>query len=275
MRVVVAGVDGEARRDRLREFAQEVEPADLDRVLPDLARERVDCTLDRVRRLRTSRTAVRVRRRRRREDAGALEVVRDDVVRAAVQPGAEERRAGRDELEIGAEADGQPGPDRADLSLGGRGQLDLLDLVAAVDRRLVALGPRLDPLDRTAELAREHERERLLGVDVQLRAEAAADVRCDDAELRLRNAGHHRQRHARDVRNLRRRPHRQLARRRERLDDDAARLHRVGDQPLLAVSLLHHHRGVRKLLVDIPCRQLPGVTTVCAEVVVDDRRAVF
>src|SRR5262249_39935320 len=130
VRVVVARVDGEPRRDRLRELAQEIEPADLDRILPELARQRVDRAFDRVRRLGPSRPAVCVGGRRRRKDASAVELVCGDVVRAGVQPGAEQRRARGDELEVRTEADGQLRPYGADLSVRRRGELDLLDLVA-------------------------------------------------------------------------------------------------------------------------------------------------
>ena len=92
-RVEVAGVDRQARRDRRRELADEVQPPDLDRVLAELARERVDRPLDRVRRLRPSRAAIRVGRHRVREDAGALEAVALDVVAAGVEPRAEQRDA--------------------------------------------------------------------------------------------------------------------------------------------------------------------------------------
>jgi hypothetical protein len=254
---------------------QEIQPSDLDGILVQLPRQRIDCTFDGVRRLRPTGTAVGVRRRRRREDARALEVVPHDVVGAGVQPGSQERDPGGHELEIRAHRNGQPGANRSDLAFGCRRQLDLLDQVAAVDRRLIALGSRLDPLDRTAELAREHERERFLGVDVELRTEAAADVRCDHAQLRLRNSRDHREGHARDVGNLRRRPHRQLARCRERLHDHSARLNRIRNQALLSVALLDGDIGVRELLLDLTGGQRPRVAAVRAEVIVNDGSAVF
>jgi hypothetical protein len=57
-----------------------------------------------------------------------------------------------------------------------------------VRRGLVVLAARLGPLDRPAELAGDDQREDLLGVDVELGAEAAADVRGDDAQLVLGDA---------------------------------------------------------------------------------------
>src|SRR6266550_1087800 len=74
--------------------------------------------------------------------------------------------------------------------------------VAAVNRGEVSLAPRFDPLDRPPEPACEGQRERLLRVDVQLGAEAAADVRGDHAQFRLRHARDHRERDPGDVRDL-------------------------------------------------------------------------
>src|SRR6266487_6454412 len=82
--LVIAGVNGEPRGDRRGELAQEVEPADLEGVLPELASESVDRTLDRVGRLRSAGSTVRVGRGRVRKGACALEVVCSDVVRTAV-----------------------------------------------------------------------------------------------------------------------------------------------------------------------------------------------
>ena len=66
------------------------------------------------------------------------------------------------------------------------------------------------------------ERDRLLGVHVELGAEAAADVGRDDSQLVLRDAGRQRDEYLHEVRHLGRRPHRvfvggrQSARRHER-----------------------------------------------------------
>ena len=103
------------------------------------------------------------------------------------------------------------GPDRRDLPVLRRGELELVDDVAAVDGRQVVLGPLLDPLHRPPEPPRQRDGERLLGVDVELRAEAAADVGGDDAQLRLGDPEDELQREAQDVRDLGRRPQRDLA----------------------------------------------------------------
>ncbi len=271
--MVVAGVDLEAGRDVGRKRVDEVEPADLDGALADFSRERVDRPLDRVGRLGPARAAVGVRRRRVREHARAVEVVGVDGVAAGVKPRAEQRHARRDGLEVRAHRRGQPRADSGDLALGRGGELDLLDHVAPVDRRQVPLGALLGPLDRAAELAGERDHDHVLGVHVELGAEAAADVRRDHADLRLGHAEDERVGGAHDVRPLRRGRDRDVAGR-VHLAERGARLHRGRDQPLLAVALLDRHGRVREDLVRFAGDERPRVRLVAGRVVVNGRRTV-
>ena len=77
------------------------------------------------------------------------------------------------------------------------------------------------------------------------------------------------------MRDLGRRPHRQLARGGERLDEEAARLDRVRDQPLLAISLLHGDVRAGELLVHLAGRQRPRVAAVGAELLVHEGRTLL
>ena len=269
--VEVAGVDLEPGRDRLGKLGDEVLAPKLDGIHVQLERERVHRPLDRIRRLRAARAAIGVCRGRVREDADALEVVRLHVVAPRVEPGAEERHPGRDELHVGAHRGGQPDADGGDLPVLGRRELDLLQDVAPVDGRHVGLGALLRPLDRKPEPPCEHEAQGLLRVDVELRAEPTADVGGDDPELGLRDPRRSGEGHPRDVRDLRRRPHRVLIRREHRLHEDAPRLDRVRDQPLLAVVLLHGDRRLGEEPVDLARLQRPGVRAVLLVLVVDER----
>ena len=225
-RLVVARVDLEPRGDRGRELPDEVHPADLDRILADRGRQLVHRPLDRVRGLGAAGAAVRVGRGRVREHAGAVEVVCDGVVAPGVEPGAEQRDPGRDGLEVGAHRGRELHPDARDLPALVRGELDLLDEVAAVDRGEAGFGALLDPLHRAAEPPGAGDDEHVLGVHVHLRAEAAADVRRDHPGLGLGDPEHERVGGAHDVRRLRRRDDRDVACRRRDLAHDAARLHR-------------------------------------------------
>ena len=133
-------------------------------------------------------------------------------------------------------------PERRDLAVLRRRELERGHEVAAVDRRERVLGALLDPLHRRAEAAGERDGEQLLGVDVELGAEAAADVRGDHAQLRLGHPERGRGEQPQDVRHLRRRPERDVAAG-LRPGDDAARLDRVRDQRRLDVAVLHDHVG--------------------------------
>ena len=152
----------------------------------------------------------------------------------------------------------------------------LLDLAPALDRRLGVLAARLVPAHREPVLAGQRHAQQLLGVHVQLRAEAAADGRRDDAHLVLGDAQRDRRHDLEDVRDLRRRVERDVAAERLGHGDDRPRLHRHRDQPLLDVALAHRVGGSGEGGVDGAVLRLdlqgPGVAGVGAEVLVDDRR---
>ncbi len=57
-------------------------------------------------------------------------------------------------------------------------------------------------------------------------------------------------------------------------DEHAPRLYRVGDEPLLAVALLHRDGRLREDAVGVVRLQRPGVAAVRPELLVDDRSAV-
>src|SRR5260370_10735739 len=124
-----------------------------------------------------------------REASRALERVTLLVEAARIQPRTEQRHARRHELEIRAHGGGQLRANRRDLPFCSGGELDLLNLIATVNRREVALTPRLRPLHRAAEPSRNRERERFLGIHVQLRPETAAYVARDHAQPRLHASG--------------------------------------------------------------------------------------
>ena len=79
-----------------------------------------------------------------------------------------------------------------------------MDLVATVVRGNHVLAPAFGPLDRTAEFARDLGNEDFLAVDLELPAEASANIGSDDAQVVLGNSRHQRDEDAQDVRNLRR-----------------------------------------------------------------------
>ncbi len=149
------------------------------------------------------------------------------------------------------------------------------DVVAAVrvgQERFAALGR---PLDRAVDALRRPDHRRLFGVQVDLRAEAAADVGRDDAHLVLGQAEHEgRHQQALDVRILVRDVERvrvvgAVVRRERR-----ARLDRVRDEPVVDDVELRHVRGLRERGVDRGLvAERPRVALVAGRLLVDLRRA--
>jgi hypothetical protein len=107
----------------------------------------------------------------------------------------------------------------------------------------------LGPLDRLARAGGPQQADDLLGVDLQLAAEAAADVGSHHAQLVLGHPGDHREHDPQDVRHLGRGPHRVVVA--LRLDDDRAGLHERRDQPLLHEPAADHDLGVGEGLVGV------------------------
>ena len=157
---------------RFIEGGMKVDPPHVGRVLADLPRQRIHRALDDVRRLRPAGAAVRVGRRRVRDHAPELVPVRLRVVGTHIHPRAELGDAGREQLVVRAHVRqlDELHADQLPVLVGG--ERHVVQDAASVDRRDVVLTALLDPLHRHAELLRQPERERLLGVDVQLRAEA-------------------------------------------------------------------------------------------------------
>ncbi len=99
-------------------------------------------------------------------------------------------------------------------------------VVAGEARGDQVLRARLDPLDRLADQERRRGRDDVAGVDRHLVAEAAADVRRDDADLLLGQTRHQREQRAVRVRGLARQVDRHLPGRLVVVGDRAAGLHR-------------------------------------------------
>ena len=189
-RVVVAAVVLPAHRRGVRELLllDEVLAPQLGGVHVELAREHVDHPLDEVARLgHPERAAVR-------DAAGRLvgvhavdrDVRRGDVVRA----GADVEEAGRPLGRVRAGVEGAVVRDGAarqprDAAVLGRADAALHVVVAGEGGRHQVLGAVLDPLDRDAGEEGHRDRADVARVDPDLVAEAAADVRRDDADVVL------------------------------------------------------------------------------------------
>ena len=250
--VVVTRVVDRAHLRLIRELVRldEVPPPQLGRIHLQLAREHVHRALDEVGRFGTAGAAIGVGRRLVGEDLGQRRANRRDVVGPVRHQHRQRRDRRRQQHVVGADVGDQPHLQAEHLAVLARRDVDVAEDVAPVRGRDERFGSILDPLDRHAELLRHHRADVLLGVDVDLRAEAAADFRRDGADLVLAEAVHRRDHRLQDVRVLRRRPdgHRLLARLPVR--QHAARLHRVRHQAMVDHALADHHLGVGERLVD-------------------------
>ncbi len=128
----------------------------------------------------------------------------------------------------------------SDFPVGIDGDGDLPILVALLGRGQEMLAPVLDPFHRTAEPQRGDRDDDLLGIERRLGTEAAADERCDDADVlevaveQVGNGG------TAEMRCLRRRPHRQPAGRRFLARQHGAALQRHRGAAMLENLLLEH-----------------------------------
>ena len=277
--LVVAAVEDQPGRRLVREGVgtDEVAGPDLLGRHPHRHGQRVHGPLHRVGGLGTARAPVGVGRGPVGEHRRALEHVVRDVVAAVVQEPAQQRHARRDQLQVGAHVGQQLDPHRRHLAVGVGGQLDVLDLAAALDGGHRGLGPALGPAHRRTPLHRQGAAEDLLGVDVELAAEAAAHRRGHHPQLVLGDAQHDCGHHLEDVRDLGGGVQRELAAGRRRHRRAAPGLHRRRDQALLQVALAHHMGGLRESGVDggsVIAPEAPRVALVGLEVGVDQRRTV-
>ena len=242
---MIAGVVDEAGEGGVGELLllDEVAPPQLDRVDAGDLGQAVHGPLDGVGGLGPTGAAVRVGRRHRGVHARAGERVGlGQVVDAGVEEGAQQRHARGDEHLVAAHVRGEVHPDAGELAVSVGGQLDLLDLTAALHGGLGSLGALLGPSHRHPVLGGQRQAEQLLGVDLELGSEPAADRRGHHAELLLgraqRDGGHDLE----DVGDLGGAVERHVAA--ERLRDRRARtgLHGHGDEALLDEALLHGER---------------------------------
>ena len=214
--------------------------AQLQRLATQLGRQLVHDPLDGERGLRPAGATVGVGGGLGGEHVRAGEPVRRELVDRVEHERAEDRDARRHQAQVGTHVGEQVHVQREDGAVPLGRDRDVLDLVAAVVGREQRLRAGLGPLDRLAQLHRRGEDEDLLGGDLQLPAEPAADVRRDDAQLVLGHAGGGGRQGLEDVRDLGRRPHGQLLA--GGIDDHGARLHERRDEPLLAEPAADHDR---------------------------------
>ena len=251
--LVVAAVVGQAARRgerELRRLRKVLEPQ-LDAIDAELGGDHVHQPLDQVGCFRAPGAAVGVGRHLVGVDADDLHLDRGDLVAAGEHQAGERRHRRRQQLQVRPEIGDRPRPHPENRAVVLDRDFVFADLVAAVNRRGGVLAARLDPFDRRAEAHGEVPDQRLLGVDVQLGAEAAADLRRDDPQLVLRHREHPGQQRPDQVRNLGRGPQRQRLFAGVIRRDHAARLDRHRRQPLVVEAVGNDPVGVLERGVDV------------------------
>ena len=271
---VVEEGDGCLVRELL--LGNEVLAADLQRIHSQLGRGQVHHPLQQIGGFRAPRAAIRVHRRRVREHRGHVDVDGGCLVRAgeqrAVQVG---RDAGREQREISAHVRHRLHPQPENAAVLRKRHLRVAVVIAAVRICEEGFTSLRGPLHRPRERPRRPGDHALLGIDEDLRAEAAADVGRDHAQFVLWQPEHE-GRHDQPVhvRVLRRHPERDLAGDRIGASQGRTGLDGVRNEAMVAEALLHHSRGARERLVGgCLVAELPAEADVVRGFVVDRRSA--
>ena len=233
--VVIAGVIERGHRGLIRERFDEILLAQIGGIDAQFARADFDQALDHKGRFRAAGSAIGVDRHGVGVDRVDLAVDVRDLVLARqqrrIQEGRHRRREGR---HVGAEIGGRVHLQPGDFAVAVEGHLRLGDMIAAVGVGDEAFRTLAGPFHRPVELARRPQANDLLRIDENLRAETAADIGRDHAQLVLgRHADEGRDDQPRDVRILRRVPQRQAAACGIVLGDRRARLHGVRHQAVV------------------------------------------
>jgi hypothetical protein len=212
--LVVARVVDHADRQLRRELIlrDEVLAPQLEPVHAQLVGELVHAHLDHVRGLRPARSTDGVRGELGGEGADDVRLDRGEPVAAAHHEPAQAGDHRALDQQVRAEVLDDPRVDARERAVSLRAQLHVRDLVTPVVGGGHVLRTRLGPLDRPAQLPRSPAEQYLFGIAVELRAEAAAHLGSDHADLLLGHPELHRQQQPQDVRDLRGAPERQVAR---------------------------------------------------------------
>ena len=208
----------------------QVAAADLRGIDPEPAGQHVERPLDQVGGLRAAGAAVGLVRRGVRERAGRVGVRGGDVVGPHDHRPGERRGGGPGPAEVGARVveDVHVAVAHPPVALGRDVQGH--EQVAAVGGGLEVLGAGREPAHRPAELQRQPGDQHLLGVEVRLGAEPAADLGGDGPEPLLRDPQDARHARLDAVRGLGGGPHRHPVA--VQPGRDRPRLHGARDEPL-------------------------------------------
>ena len=273
----VAAVDHEPRRggERQRAGVDEVPPPHLGGVEAGAPRHHVDHALAHERAERHADAAVRAGRALVGGHGVGVVGQRREAVRTGQDPRRGERLERRRHRVDGVRAGvaDQRAPERADDPVAAGGHLGVVHVVAGLGAGEEVLAPVLEPAHGSAEPARDLGHRDVLGIEVHLRSEPAADRRAEDAQLRVRDAEGLGQPRAHQVRRLGRGPHGEHPVHRIERRHHAARLHRRGRAARVAERLGDADRRRLEARLDGAVLEARVEDDVVAQLLEEPRRA--
>ena len=264
-------------RRRVRELLtlDHVLPEELGGILADLAGRERDQVINDERRALAAHAPVDREGRLVRGDRPAVVLVVADVVRPGNHLG-DLHRLERGGERVGAVRAGvadDPCLDAEDGALLVDRELALDEFVLGVEGGDEGLLAVLDPARGSPEFHRHEADDRLLGEDVALEPEAAADVRGDNGELVVREAKDAAELRTYQVGDLARRPVLHRLHAEVVIREAAAGLERERLVPAGVEPLLHHHRRLGERAGDVARAVLDVLHDVVAPLLVDERGA--
>ena len=191
--LIIAGVIHQPGRRLIGELVggQEVLPAHLERVKPQLAAHLVDHTLQRIGRLGAARAAIGVNRGGVGEDRFHVHIDVRHLIRARHQRAVQKRRRhGREVRQIRAHVRQRFSAEGDEIALHVACKFDLRHMVAAMRVGQKAFRPLCRPAHRPGKLFGRRKHQRLFAVVIDLRAETAPHIRGHDLQLVLGNTQH-------------------------------------------------------------------------------------
>jgi hypothetical protein len=160
---------------------------------------------------------------------------------------------------------------RQKCSVGRRGHLDLVHLLARVVGRDEVLVPVLDPLHRPANTARCKRDQVVLGIELAADPEGASDVHLDEPDRFDGKVEHLSEHRAVEVLYLRGAPHGETAGFGVELGDETARLHRDAGVPMHAQLAPHHHVCSLEESIDVAVAHRDARDDIAADLAMDRR----
>ena len=155
----------------------------------------------------------------------------------------------------------------------GKADFDIVELIARMGRAHQVLLPILEPAHRPPEAAGEKRDQHILGIDMALEAEPAADIEGDAAHPRFRQTQDDGSFPPHPMHDLGRRPDRHRIGSRIMSGDNAAALHRHRGVAVVIKAALQPVRGAGKLGFDITLGDRERPEKVGLQSLVDNRRA--